>query len=370
MHRDFVPQLIEFHDKSILTKETVKICGINFSNNVNYEYELNVLEKIEKMEKQLIIWLQRALSIEGKILIVKTFGLSQLIYSLQMCEVKDSELIDIERIIFKFLWNKKWVGSSAPDRIKRIFLKQSYSKGGLNVPDIGALNSALKAKQFSRAMNSSHPINLIQKYQLERIGYFEYYKCEYAKLCKRDPIVHEYQKQCNFWTDVFRNILSTRPLVNTEDLSDNINIVASTDVLEYLKRKNYPMIITRYARLANLGICTFAHLLSEARFPRTDDLGNLAKYILRFFPEPWVEAVTSAEDVDGDLTYENEFPILGVGLQKKQGLTVKILRRVITDMLLTPPQPYLTNPKFELTNPAQQKNPFLLLRKALHSPRD
>jgi hypothetical protein len=61
------------------------------------------------------------LSLEGKIIITKTFGLSQLIYFLQGCEMYPEDTIKVERIIFKFLWNKKWDGK-CPDRIQIFIL--------------------------------------------------------------------------------------------------------------------------------------------------------------------------------------------------------------------------------------------------------
>ncbi len=201
LHNDFIPQPIRIEQTTVFTVESVTICGICFSNNSNVAYDNNILDKVYKMEKQLIRWLQRPLSMEGKILIVKTFGLSQLIYSLQMCEIKDRELTDIERMIFKFLWNKKWVGAIAPDRIKRSVLKLPFVRGGLQAPDIANLNTALKVKQFLRSMATRHPINLIQRFQLERTGYDEYFKIEYAKICRHDIIVKTYQIACNLITD-------------------------------------------------------------------------------------------------------------------------------------------------------------------------
>ena len=76
-------------------------------------------------------------------MIVKTFGISQLIYFLQSCEIKKKDLIKVERTIFKFLWNKKWEGK-CPDKIKRQVLKNCYKDGGMNAPDIVALDCTLK----------------------------------------------------------------------------------------------------------------------------------------------------------------------------------------------------------------------------------
>ena len=369
IHQAFTPCQIQVKDVVILTKESIKICGIYFSNNSEIAYERNVLGKIEKMEKQLIIWLQRALSIEGKNLIVKTFGLSQLIYSLQMCNINDREIIDIERMIFKFLWNKKWVGSIAPDRIKRDILKLPFEKGGINVPDIKFLNTALKIKQFVRSMKSSHPINMIQKFQLEKIGYFEYYKCEYSKLCKADPIIEKYQLACNLLTDRFRNFCSNLPLPEPKEVASCVNIIASTDVLEYLKRKNYLLIINRFSRLSNLGVTSYYQLVNEVRFPRSDEMGELASYILRFFPTAWIETTTSVEHINDEITYENEFPSCQFQLIDSKQISVKNIRNTLVETLRIYPHPFMDYEKFQLEN-LVNNNPFIINRKANHSPRD
>ncbi len=73
------------------------------------------------------------MALEGKIIISKTFGLSQLIYFLQGCEMNPKDIIKVERIIFKFLWNKKWDGK-CPDRIQRQVLKNNYEMGGAKSP--------------------------------------------------------------------------------------------------------------------------------------------------------------------------------------------------------------------------------------------
>jgi hypothetical protein len=54
---------------------------------------------------------------EGKTLIVKTFGLSQIIYNMQSYGFKNTELINTERIIFKFLWSTN-ENPNCIDRIK------------------------------------------------------------------------------------------------------------------------------------------------------------------------------------------------------------------------------------------------------------
>jgi len=295
---------------------------------------------------------------------------AQLIYSLQMCEIAERELIEVDRMIFKFLWNRKWIGPAAPDRIKRNVLKQSYENGGLKAPDIKNLDRALKVKQFVRSMQSKHPINFIQKFQLERIGYDEYFKCEYAKICKYDVVVKTYQITCNLLTDSLRSKGNSLPMPDPSSIGDTINVIASTDILEYLMRKNELLLINRFGQLANQGVSTFLELVNESRFPRSDNIGNLAKYILRFFPPAWVEIVTMSNDVNGDITYEQEFPLQNLKLSNIKHLTVKTVRNSLTELEFIPTKPYLAFDKFELVTINHNINPFVNGRKYLHSTRD
>jgi len=370
LHDDHIPQDIMIDESRIATVESLTICGVCFSNNSNIAYENNVIDKIIKMERQLIIWLQRPLSMEGKILIVKVFGMSQLIYILQMCEINQSEIIDIDRMIFKFLWNKKWVGTVAPDRIKRSTLKLSYDRGGLQVPDIGRMDRALKVKQFIRAMASKHPINLIQKFQLEKIGYDDYHKIEYSKMCKTDAVVKMYQLTCNSLTDQLRACCSFLPLPDPEGIINPINLVASTDVLEYLMRNKELMLINRFGALANVGITTFKQLHNESRFPRDDNFGNLSKYIVSFFPIGWGLVMDLGLEINEEVTYENEFPIANKQFCMPSQVTVKSLRLVLAENEIIPSYPFMDYNKFQLENPGDNLAPFRVIRKYIKVPRD
>ena len=367
----FTPVNLRVEDKVIGTSESIKICGVVFSNNRNVAYQTNVLDKIVKLEKQIIRWLPRYLSLEGKITIVKTFGLSQLIYTMQMCEIKQEDVKRIESIIFKFLWNKKWVGNSAPDRIKRDILKMPYSQGGLKVPDIQALDNALKTKQFIRAMNSNHQINLVQKFVMEGEGYYEIFKIEYAKVSNLDVVTSSYQKTTNFLTDLVRTGRAAEVVNNDEFTQIRANIIASTDIIEYFKKKNIPLVIYRFRELAQHGIESFHHLLNEARYPRSNRLQTCAREILSFFPNEWIEIVSNMEDIDASLTYSNMYLAGKWQLIDNSKITVKSLREILSVKSSGYVKPYLNQAKFELSNLNEyEHNPFLLVRQAMHAPRD
>ena len=110
------------------------------------------------------LWNSRNLTFEGKILIIKTFGISQLIYVMQ-CKIEETCIKLIEKMIFGFIWRSHRIERDRGiDRIKRLILKNKYAEGGLNVTDIECLDRSLKTRQYVRADESRHPIKLIQLY--------------------------------------------------------------------------------------------------------------------------------------------------------------------------------------------------------------
>ncbi len=58
---------------TLYNQKSVKICGINLSNNKELSYKDNIINKITKLERQLDICRSRNLTLQGKNLIAKTF---------------------------------------------------------------------------------------------------------------------------------------------------------------------------------------------------------------------------------------------------------------------------------------------------------
>lgn len=139
----------------------IKICGKVFSNDLNAEFQHNIRDKIDKLEKQLCMWKKRNLTTEGNIIVAKTFGLSQIIYMLQNTHYSDKILKEVEKKVYQFIWK-------GTDRIKRDILKRDYCEGGLKAPCIFSLDKALKLKQLIRTSNTNHSINIFQPKCIDR----------------------------------------------------------------------------------------------------------------------------------------------------------------------------------------------------------
>ena len=82
----------------------IKILGITYKTGFKTnEVEENWKEVNEKIERQIKIWSRRDLSIQGKIIVVKTFLISNCIHILQSIGLNENILKDINRKLFTFI---------------------------------------------------------------------------------------------------------------------------------------------------------------------------------------------------------------------------------------------------------------------------
>jgi len=75
------------------------------------------------------------------------------------------------------------------------------------------------------------------------------------------------------------------------------------------------------------------------------------------------------KNVNCEIVLENELPIHKHKLVKNKLITAKKIRSALVDMLSVPDFPYMNPEKFQLEF-TYQHNRFVLIRKAIHAPRD
>lgn len=119
--------------------KNVKILGINFSYDEAEMVDLNYIDKLKSLTKVLNLWKMRDLTVIGKIVIVKTFGLSKLLYTSSMIGMPNRIQKKVNEIIYRFIWK------GGPDKIKRSVLCRKLDEGGLNMVD-------LKSRIFSQSV--------------------------------------------------------------------------------------------------------------------------------------------------------------------------------------------------------------------------
>ena len=334
----------------------LKICGLIYADDPSVEKEMNIAEKINKLEGQLKRWMVRNLTLEGKILIVKTYGLSQLIYNMQCYDFGKDDLIRAERLIFKFIWSKKWENVKHVERIKRTILKNEYSLGGMKAPDIESLNRSLKLKQFIRSSRSDHPIRHLQVVALEKLNLQKVVNQEYSKLSKDDSIIRVGQETINILTDYCRSNLYGG-LEKAMSSRHAIDSSRSINVKEFLERKNQILLSCFFNPLRNESIENLGDLLLEQEITQNRNHRNIIERIIKVFDEDIVRIATLYDENVNRDNFEEIFFLDGSNELKEIGLlsvreTQQLLKIALhkVETLNVEGKNNLNNSKFSLDN--------------------
>ena len=100
----------------------VRILGIYVSYDVKGNGERNFNLKLGKLQTNLDMWRARDLTFFGRVLIIKSLGLSQIIYSSSILNIPESFARLVKTKLFNFLWKNK------KGKIKRSGLYQDMTK--------------------------------------------------------------------------------------------------------------------------------------------------------------------------------------------------------------------------------------------------
>ena len=111
-------------------------------------FYINFSEKIERIKSILNSWSARRLTLLGKITIIKSLAVSQIVDVLSALPTHQGALKEINTPLYDFLWNGKG------DKIKRTEMINDYDKGGLKMIDIQSFNKSLKMKWVQGYLNN------------------------------------------------------------------------------------------------------------------------------------------------------------------------------------------------------------------------
>ena len=94
-----------FCDKKVA--KSVNCLGIEVGHDLELCEKINWANKIENIQRLLIQWKKRHLTILGKIIVIKTLALSQIIYSATNTHIPDYVIPRLNTIVYNFLCENK-----------------------------------------------------------------------------------------------------------------------------------------------------------------------------------------------------------------------------------------------------------------------
>lgn len=197
-------------------KTCIKILGITISYDKEESVKLNFDSTLLKIKQKLNVWKQRDLTIYGKILLIKTYALSQILYLTSVLPVPEAFMIKLDEIIFNFLWNGK------AHKVKKSVIIQDVENGGCNMISV-------------QDMIRTQYITWIKKYQNDNISYWKITMKNLIRVHRLDILLQSqydipqnvsefYQEVLKTWQEVQLDDVQTREDVHKQYLWYNMHL--------------------------------------------------------------------------------------------------------------------------------------------------
>jgi len=182
--------------------DKVKALGVWISSDPEAALNINYSEKITKIRNSLNCWELRRLSLLGKIVVLKSLIVSQLVYILSPLPTLYRAIEEINNMFYQFVWSDKG------DKIKRKVMINDYENGGLRMIDVEeSFNKALKSTWVKKYQDQGNQgkWKLFFDHELQNYGGIEVFR---GNLNKKDLSSHFYvadtfiKEILKIWTEV------------------------------------------------------------------------------------------------------------------------------------------------------------------------
>ena len=182
-----------------------KVLGIPLGKNRN-DTEDFWNKRIKKLEAKLNMWRLRNLSFEGKTLIIRSLGISQITNAIEALCVSEEHIKRVNDILFNFLWSGKKC------KIKKEICFLPKEEGGLNMVDIKTLIKVKRVQWIIRCLkdHSGQPWSkLIENYlrcldNTFDIRFFTLKVTDSSDIIKNAKIPLFYKECINFFQELRR----------------------------------------------------------------------------------------------------------------------------------------------------------------------
>lgn len=135
------------------------------------------MPKLSRLKSILHLWSQRDLTPIGKITLIKTFALSQLVFLFQVLPNPPLNFIkNLESTLYKFIWGGK------PDKVRRNTMINPIREGGLNVTHLNSFILGLKCTWVKRygERSDAHWVKFFD-YHLKMYGGIFLFNCNFKQ---------------------------------------------------------------------------------------------------------------------------------------------------------------------------------------------
>ncbi len=146
----FIHNSVDLSIENIPVKDSVKYLGIYISKNKITCEQFNFVSKLKKTKHILNNWLQRDLTIFGRVLLSKAEGLYRFVYPALSMYVSDEISKDINKSFLDFIWKNK------PYQLKKDIISGKRVEVGLEMIDFFYINNTFKLNWLRNCLKNDN----------------------------------------------------------------------------------------------------------------------------------------------------------------------------------------------------------------------
>ena len=213
----------------------VKVVGIHFrSDRCASHISKNWEERVTKIRNIVKSWMKRKLTVIGKIQVIKTFLLSQLVFLFQSIFLPSEVLDEINTIFYRFIWKKENIDNKAWERLSRKVLSNDKNNGGLDMINVHDFqNSFLLNWGCQLLKDNQEEWKTFPQSYFKNLGGLSIFE---SKINFKD-FEGKYEIKSIFW----RKVLQT--WIESNISEDNITTLDTINNNRYLTLNNKPILI-------------------------------------------------------------------------------------------------------------------------------
>ena len=182
--------------------DTLKVLGIHFSAHLEASLiEQNWTSKLENIERCIKKLQKLNCSLYGKVILAKTFLLSQISFIIQSLSLPDDVINKFDSLLFRYIWQKKHSDKKVREKIKRSVMCKTIEEGGLHMIRVRDQQNAFLLKWFRKTVSEKEKNSL---YRTTNIYDIFFSKLGGANYILTSTNLHKTNSHLfsKFWTDV------------------------------------------------------------------------------------------------------------------------------------------------------------------------
>ena len=179
----------------------------------------NFSERIHNLETPLQLWSGRFLSLKGKVTIIQTLALPQLLYTANVLYTPPWVIDKVNKLLVNFLWNNK------KPKIKLKTVIGEIDKGGLKMPHFESKLKALKITWSKHMLHNSvlpwkEILKVMSQENMEDMLLFQRKACHFPK-----EVSSFYSQFLEYWSQLRNKQIQCATDVHAQILWTNSSIL-------------------------------------------------------------------------------------------------------------------------------------------------